>query len=150
MTMLVCDVCERRDRAARKYTLTVGGAEPVRKDLCAEDAEPVLALFFGDTAVAPAAEGVSVESLVAAAPVSTAASVSSENVPVEERPEPAPAPAKKAAAAKKAMQRPTAAKKTVTRKAAAKKTAAPRKRGLGAKATTLEEIEAKKRPAGQA
>ncbi|MGW3336219.1 hypothetical protein ACWDCL_01895 [Streptomyces sp. NPDC001009] len=45
ITMRVCDECKRRDRPATRYTLTAEEGEPVTRDLCDDDAAPLLAVF---------------------------------------------------------------------------------------------------------
>ncbi|MEV5149979.1 hypothetical protein AB0L14_37910 [Streptomyces sp. NPDC052727] len=45
ITVRVCDICKRRDRAATRYTLTPEDGEPRTRDLCAEDVAPVEAVF---------------------------------------------------------------------------------------------------------
>ncbi|NWF28259.1 hypothetical protein HW130_18625 [Streptomyces sp. PKU-EA00015] len=47
ITVRVCDICKRRDRPATRYTLTADEAEPRERDLCDEDAAPLLDLFGG-------------------------------------------------------------------------------------------------------
>ncbi|MFI0985012.1 hypothetical protein [Streptomyces exfoliatus] len=45
ITLLICDNCKRRDRAAETYSLTIGDSEPVQRDLCEECAAPIVALW---------------------------------------------------------------------------------------------------------
>ncbi|MEV0437796.1 hypothetical protein AB0I84_00730 [Streptomyces spectabilis] len=114
VTVLICDVCKKRDVPAKKYLLAIGESEPKRRDLCDEDAAPVLAAF-----------GLLAEPVTETAP----------------EPEQPPTPAKKAVA-KKTAARKTVAKKTTAKRTAEKRTAA--KKTLGARTMTLEEIEAEK------
>jgi hypothetical protein len=114
ITMRVCDICERRDRPATRYTLTSENGEPKTRDLCAEDAAPIEKVF---------------------GPLETAE---------EEKPGPLYLNAAEEGAeegepaAKKATARKTTAKKTT-----AKKAAAPRRRGR-TPVRTLDQIEAEK------
>ncbi|WP_265106701.1 hypothetical protein [Streptomyces sp. ET3-23] len=142
VTMLVCDECERRDVPARKYTLAVEGGEPIRKDLCLDDAAPLLKLFYPGASLASFAEEES-------ATAESAEETAPEQAPEQETP-PAPrtAPARRATPVKKTVAkkatpaRKTAAKKTPAKKATTKK-GAGRER-LGARVMTLEQIEAEK------
>ncbi|MFI9205302.1 hypothetical protein [Streptomyces sp. NPDC053048] len=153
ITMLVCDVCERRDVPAKRYTLAVEDGEPIRKDLCLDDATPLIKLFYPGASVAAFTEAEA-----EAAPETPA---EEEAQAEEEEPQAAPmkraAPrtrpaAKKATAAKRTTAKKAAAKKTTAKKAAAKKTVAKKtvakkttgRGSLGARVTTLEEIEAEK------
>ncbi|MFJ3974899.1 hypothetical protein [Streptomyces sp. NPDC090021] len=45
ITVRVCDKCKRQDRPAKRYTLTPDEGRPIQRDLCDEDAAPVLDLF---------------------------------------------------------------------------------------------------------
>ncbi len=45
ITVRVCDKCKRQDRDATRYTLTPDEGKPVTRDLCDEDAAPVLEVF---------------------------------------------------------------------------------------------------------
>ncbi|MGW0705078.1 hypothetical protein ACWD4G_03720 [Streptomyces sp. NPDC002643] len=45
ITVRVCDKCKRQDRPATRYSLTADESKPVTRDLCDEDAAPVLAVF---------------------------------------------------------------------------------------------------------
>lgn len=45
ITVRGCDQCKRNDRPATRYTLAVENGEPVTRDLCAEDAAPLEAVF---------------------------------------------------------------------------------------------------------
>ncbi|MEU3265126.1 hypothetical protein [Streptomyces bacillaris] len=45
ITVRVCDECKRRDRDATRYTLTPEEGKPRTRDLCDEDAAPLLAVF---------------------------------------------------------------------------------------------------------
>ncbi|SNS50670.1 hypothetical protein [Actinacidiphila glaucinigra] len=45
ITVRVCDICERRDRPAVRYTLQPENGEARTRDLCAVDVAPVEALF---------------------------------------------------------------------------------------------------------
>ncbi|WP_371671216.1 hypothetical protein OG985_28510 [Streptomyces sp. NBC_00289] len=45
ITVRVCDVCERRDRPAIRYTLTPENGTAKTRDLCAVDVAPVEKLF---------------------------------------------------------------------------------------------------------
>ncbi|WP_329022498.1 MULTISPECIES: hypothetical protein [Streptomyces] len=138
-TLIICDVCERRDAPAYRYTITVGDSPPVRRDLCAQDAEPIVAVF-----------GLRIsEAALSALPDDQPDITDTEGASADDE-EPAPAAPKKAAARKAAVSK-TAAEKTSPRKAAAKKTAAnASRRGSrrgpgGAPVMTLEEIEAMKK-----
>ncbi|MFI1655609.1 hypothetical protein ACH4ZU_11980 [Streptomyces sp. NPDC020472] len=91
ITVRVCDICKRQDRPATRYTLTVDGAKPKVRDLCDDDAAPVLATF--DEAVEEARED--------AAPSQDAA------------------PAKKTTMRRTAPAKKAVAKKIVAKKAAA-------------------------------
>ncbi|MFG2147365.1 hypothetical protein ACGFRG_24740 [Streptomyces sp. NPDC048696] len=124
VTMVVCDVCKRQDRPAQKYLLAVGDTEPVRKDLCVEDAAPVVALFFEPEAAAPEA----------------AVTLDGPQGHDRETARPAREPA---APAKKAAAKRAPAKKATAKKTTAKKTATRRK-SLGARTLTPEQIEAEK------
>ncbi|MFI6275929.1 hypothetical protein [Streptomyces sp. NPDC050988] len=91
ITVRVCDICKRRDRNATRFTLTPDEGKPRQRDLCDEDAAPVLAVF-GEDAL-KATEDDSADS------------------PAPQEPAAKKAPAKKAAA-KKAVAKKTTAKKT--------------------------------------
>ncbi|MER7109679.1 hypothetical protein [Streptomyces sp. NPDC000229] len=54
ITVRVCDKCKRRDRPATRYSLSTEGDEPKTRDLCDEDAAPVLEVF--DLTVSEAGE----------------------------------------------------------------------------------------------
>jgi hypothetical protein len=45
ITVRVCDICKDKDKPATRYSLTPDGDETVTRDLCHEDAAPVLAVF---------------------------------------------------------------------------------------------------------
>ncbi|NUV86583.1 hypothetical protein G6W61_10225 [Streptomyces sp. KAI-26] len=45
ITVRGCDQCKRKDRPATRYTLTVEDGQKVTRDLCAEDAAPLEAVF---------------------------------------------------------------------------------------------------------
>lgn len=45
ITVRVCDKCKRRDRPATRYNLRVDEAEPIQRDLCGDDAAPLVELF---------------------------------------------------------------------------------------------------------
>ncbi|MGA5019240.1 hypothetical protein ACPCAA_17710 [Streptomyces griseoincarnatus] len=79
ITVRRCDNCKSPDKEATRYTLTVDEGEPVTRDLCDEDAAPLLEAFGG--AVAPA------------------------SAPVKRTPAPRKAPAEKAPAKKAASRR---------------------------------------------
>lgn len=124
VTMVVCDVCKRQDRPAKKYLLAVGDTEPVRKDLCVEDAAPVVALFFEPGTAA------------------LEAAVALDGPEGQDRETARPA-RESAAPAKKAAGKRAPAKKATAKKTTAKKTT-PRRTGLGARKATPEQIEAEK------
>ncbi|KOG26827.1 hypothetical protein [Streptomyces viridochromogenes] len=120
ITVRVCDRCKDRGKPATRYSLKPDGGEAVTRDLCDEDAAPVLAVF--DLVVSEDSEP--------------------EPVATEARP-----PAQRAASAKKTTAKKTTAKKTTTEGAAAEEAAAkPRRRGR-TPVKTLAEIEASKKAA---
>ncbi|MGW2419753.1 hypothetical protein ACWC0C_10955 [Streptomyces sp. NPDC001709] len=119
ITVRVCDICERKDRPATRYTLTPENGEGVTRDLCAEDIAPVEKVFGPLVPAEEAEQG----------PLYLNA------VDEGEKPEPA---------AKKATAKKTTAKKTTAKKTtAAEKPPAQRRRRT--RVATLDQIEAEKK-----
>ncbi|WP_369186480.1 hypothetical protein [Streptomyces sp. R08] len=143
ITVRGCDQCKRNDRPATRYTLAVENGEPVTRDLCAEDAAPLEAVF-GPLAPPekPSPQDAFKEQLLTlmneheeetnALRARREAEWRKEN----------PAPVKKAPAKKTAAKKTAPAKKTAVKKAAPAKKAPAKK--TGTKSLTVAEIEALK------
>ncbi|MFE0771958.1 hypothetical protein [Streptomyces sp. NPDC058861] len=116
ITVRGCDQCKRNDRPATRYTLTVENGEKVTRDLCAEDAAPLEAVF----GPLPKAEEKSPEDsfheqLLTLMEDHERKVVARRAQREQEHREQNPAPEKKAQAKKAASKRTTTAKKTAAR-----------------------------------
>jgi len=134
ITVRACDVCGRGDRPTTRYTLTSENAEPVTRDLCAEDAAPLEAAF-GPLAT-PEGKGpadVFLTHLHAAV-----AEAGRQTTGEPDQPQTAPV----VKAARKTAAKKTTAKKAASKTTATKRTASPRGR---TRVVTLEQIEEEKK-----
>ncbi|MER5851025.1 hypothetical protein ABT126_29365 [Streptomyces sp. NPDC002012] len=143
ITVRGCDQCKRNDRPATRYTLTIENGEQVTRDLCAEDAAPLEAVF----GPLPQAEELSPtdafkEQILTLLNEHEEEATARRAQREAEGREANPAPAKTAAVKKAPAKKATSARKTTAaKKAAAKK--APAKQS-GTKSMTVAQIEALK------
>ncbi|MGW8743562.1 hypothetical protein [Streptomyces sp. NPDC055794] len=144
ITVRGCDQCKRTDRPATRYTLTAESGEPVTRDLCAEDAAPLEAVFGPLASAEKQSPTDTIKEQLLTLMIEHEEEAQTRRAQKEAEWRKAnPAPVKQTVAKKTAAKKTAPARKAApAKKTATKKAASSRK--TGTKSLTVAEIEALK------